>query len=55
MHYLFSQILFWSYWLIALIAGVLLIRFVVKDSDWKMQASAGIALIPFVLRVLLIK
>jgi hypothetical protein len=55
MYTLISQILFWCYWLIALITGALLVRAVVKGADWKVQASAALAVIPFILRVLLIK
>jgi len=55
MYHLISQILFWLYWAIALATGLLLIREVLRDKDWRLQATAALALIPFLLRVFLIK
>jgi hypothetical protein len=55
MYFIISQILFWSYWLIALISGGLLVHAILKGKDWKLQASAALAVIPFILRVMLIK
>jgi hypothetical protein len=55
MYHFLSTALFWSYYLIALATGALLVREIVRNRDWKLQATAALAVIPFVLRVLLIK
>ena len=55
MYTLISQLLFYFYWFIALVTEVVLVRTVIKSGDWKLQASAALAVIPFLLRVLLIK
>jgi short subunit fatty acids transporter len=55
MHYTISQILFWLYWGIALMTAVLLVREALKSSDWRTQAGAALAVIPFLLRVFLVK
>ncbi len=55
MYYLLSQILFWCYWAIALATGGLLVRELLRGKDWRLQVTAAIAIIPFVLRVLLVK
>jgi hypothetical protein len=55
MYHLISNILFWSYWAIAAATGGLLVRELLRGGDWKTQITLGMALIPFILRVLLIK
>lgn len=55
MYHLISQILFWLYWLIAAAAGWLILRELLRSADWKTQAIAALALIPFLLRVFLLK
>jgi len=55
MYHLLSQILFYLYWVIALLTGVLLMREAIRGKDWKTQASAALALIPFLLRAVLLK
>jgi hypothetical protein len=55
MYYAISQILFWLYWLIVLLAGILLVREIMRSTDLKVKISAGIALIPLVVRILLVK
>lgn len=55
MYYLLTQILFWMYWLIVLAAGLLLARELFRSAGWVAKITAALALIPLVLRVLLIK
>lgn len=55
MYYHLSQILFCLYWAIALGIGGLLVRELLRGKDWRVQVTAALAIIPFVLRVLLIK
>jgi hypothetical protein len=55
MYHLLTQILFWFYWAIALIVAALFVREIVRGSDWKTQATAALALMPFLLRALLVK
>jgi hypothetical protein len=55
MYHLLSIILFWSYWLIAVATGLLLVREIVRGNDWKTQATAALAVLPFIMRALLIK
>ena len=55
MYHLISIILFWCYWLIALATGGLLVRELLRGKDWKVQVTAAIGVIPFVLRVFLVK
>jgi len=55
MYYLLSNLLFWCYWLIALATGALLVRELLRGKDWRIQATAAIAVIPFLLRVFLVK
>jgi hypothetical protein len=55
MYHLLSQILFHLYWIIAVITAALLIREAVRESDWKTQATAALAVIPFLLRAFLLK
>jgi len=55
MYHILSILLFWSYWLIALATGGLLVRELLRGKDWRLQVTAALAIIPFVLRVLLIK
>ena len=55
MYYLLTQILFWLYWAIALVTGYLLVREIIRGGDWKTQATAVLAFMPFLLRALLVK
>lgn len=55
MYSILTQILFWLYWAIAVATGALLIREAVRNHDWRLQAAAALAVIPFLLRVFLIK
>jgi hypothetical protein len=55
MYHLLSIILFWCYWTIALATLIALAREILRGGDWKSQATAAIAILPFVMRVLLIK
>jgi len=52
---IYYSILFWLYWGIALIFGVLLMTALFKEKDWGKQATAILILVPVVLRLLLIK
>jgi hypothetical protein len=47
--------LFWPYYGIVLIAALFVARIALRDVSWKVQASAALALIPLLLRALLIK
>ena len=55
MYHFISQALFWLYWAVATATAVLIVREAVRDSDWRAQATAALAVIPFLLRVFLIK
>ena len=55
MYHILSTILFWCYWLIALVIGALFVRELLRGKNWRTQVTAAIAIIPFVVRVLLIK
>ncbi len=55
MYFIISQILFWCYWAIAAVTAVLLVREIWRGGNWKTQATAALAVVPFILRVLLIK
>jgi hypothetical protein len=55
MYALITHLLFYLYWAIALATVGLLLRALFQSRDWKVQASAALALIPFLLRVLFIK
>lgn len=55
MYHLLSQVLFYLYWTIAAVTGALLVREILRDSDWKTQATAALAVIPFLLRACLLK
>lgn len=55
MYHLISIILFWLYWAVALGTGILLVWELMRQKDWKLQLTAAIAVIPFILRVFLIK
>lgn len=55
MYTILTHILFWLYWAIVIAIGALLIREVVRSHDWKLQAAAALAVIPFLLRGFLIK
>jgi hypothetical protein len=55
MYFLLTQILFWLYWLIVLTAVALIVREMFRTSSLVLQITAGLALIPLILRVLLIK
>lgn len=47
--------LFYIYWFITLIIGSFLFRLLFREQDWKVQLSAALALIPLLLRALLLK
>lgn len=47
--------LFWPYYGIVVVAALVLSRAILRDTNWKTQASAALALIPLLLRILLIK
>lgn len=53
-HYL-SLALFWCYWAIAAVTAGLLVREIWRGGNWKTQATAALAVLPFILRVLLLK
>ena len=55
MYHLLTQILFYLYWGIALVTGALLVREAVRERDWRVQATAALAVIPFLLRAMLLK
>jgi predicted branched-subunit amino acid permease len=55
MYHLLTQILFHLYWIIAAATGALLIREAVRERHWSLQATAALAVIPFLLRALLLK
>ncbi len=55
MYYLLTQFLFWIYWLIALVAGALIVREMLRTSSLTMQITAGLALVPLALRIFLLK
>jgi uncharacterized membrane protein len=46
---------FWGSWAIVLIGAGLILHELFKSKDWKLQATAAITLIPFLLRIFLIK
>jgi hypothetical protein len=54
-YHLTSTLLFWFYWAIALGIAGLLIREIWRSRDWKVQLTAALAVIPFIVRVLLLK
>ncbi len=47
--------LFWAYWLIALSVGILALRELFREADWRRQLSAAVVLIPIIMRVFLFK
>lgn len=47
--------LFWTYWLIAALVLALTVRELYKSSDWRLQLSAAVVIVPLVLRVFLLK
>jgi len=55
MYHFLCQTLFHLYWVIAVVTGALLVREAVRDADWKTQATAALAVIPFLLRAFLLK
>jgi predicted branched-subunit amino acid permease len=55
MYHLLSQVLFYLYWTIAAVTGALLVREILREADWKTQATAVLAVIPFLLRAFLLK
>jgi hypothetical protein len=55
MYYPLTQILFYLYWAIALVSGLLLVREALRGRDWMVQATAALAVIPFLLRAFLLK
>jgi len=52
---LFYTILFWIYWLIAAVMGIVLFVVLLRERDRGIQATAAMLLVPVVLRLLLIK
>ncbi|MFZ5432570.1 MAG: hypothetical protein ACOZB3_02240 [Calditrichota bacterium] len=50
-----SQILFWFYWAIVAVSAWLVFRELLRGTDWRYQATAALALIPFILRMFLLK
>jgi hypothetical protein len=52
---MFDSILFFAYWIMALMLGMLCVRILFKQHDWKLQISAMLVLIPAILRVLFLK
>jgi len=52
---IYHTILFWLYWLIALLFGAMLATVLFTERDWKSQATAAMLLVPIILRLLLIK
>jgi len=48
-------LLFWSYWTLALMVGLGLLRLLWTSRDWREQALAALVLVPMLLRVLLVK
>jgi len=55
MYHLLTQILFHLYWAVALVTAALLVREALRGRDWTVQATAALAVIPFLLRALLLK
>lgn len=55
MYHGLTQILFWLYWAIVFAAGALVVREMFRTSSLTAQVTAGLALIPLILRALLIK
>jgi hypothetical protein len=54
-YHFISTLLFWFYWAIAAVTLVLLAREIWSEKNWKLQATAALAILPFILRVLLLK
>lgn len=55
MYHILSELLFWCYWLIALASASLIVRELFREVRWRGQLTAALAIIPFILRILLIK
>jgi hypothetical protein len=55
MHHLFLTALFWVYWFITVFCAALFLRALFRETDWKMQTTIALALIPLLLRALLLK
>ncbi|MBU0507857.1 hypothetical protein KKH27_03330 [bacterium] len=55
MYHTISIALFWFYWAIAAATGWLILHELLRGTDWKYQATAALALVPFLLRVFLLK
>jgi|WetSurMetagenome_2_1015567.scaffolds.fasta_scaffold1483908_2 hypothetical protein len=55
MLHIFLTALFWIYWCVTVFCALLFLRALFRESDWKLQMTAALALIPLVLRALLLK
>jgi len=55
MHHLFLTSLFWVYWFVTVLCAVLFLRALFREADWKIQMTTALALIPLLLRALLLK
>ncbi|NUO18631.1 hypothetical protein HUU59_04210 [bacterium] len=47
--------LFWTYWTISCLVFALVAKDLFQTADWRRQLSAGVVLIPLLLRILLLK
>jgi hypothetical protein len=47
--------LFWLYWILTAVLVLLTVREIFHVRDWRTQLSAALVLIPFLLRVFLLK
>lgn len=47
--------LFWCYWLIVLFVSLGLLLELWREGNWREQATAGLVLLPLLLRLFLIK
>jgi hypothetical protein len=55
MLHVFLTALFWFYWCVTVLCAVLFLRALFREHDWKTQMSIALALIPLLLRALLLK
>jgi hypothetical protein len=55
MYHVLTQVLFWLYWLITLMGVGLIVRELFRTSRWTAQVTTVLALIPLLLRILLLK
>lgn len=47
--------MFWIYWFILVMLSGLIIRIIILEQDWKKKIAAAMILLPFILRILLVK